>query len=959
MSLPVVPCRAAPSLAWLVSLLMIANSPVAVLGQENTAGPGPEIAIKAGERGPGSPDGEKKFRDFAEVTKNAEVFNGLFKLYKKDQHLYAAIKPNQFGETYLGPMMLARGMAMSGMPLNFGDEWVLSFKRVGDAVQLIRKNIYYEADRGTPLAKAVEQNYTDSILMSLPIVTINEGTQEVLIDLADIYLTNFAQLPFGETDRGRTTWHKIKAFDNNLELQVEATFRSPMGGSRGREGDGVIDPRGVTVIIHYSLMKRPEAGYQPRYADYRVGHFISATKDFSSNNPDHQFRRRVNRWRLEKADPKATLSAPKKQIVWWVENTVPHEYRPYVEGGILEWNKAFEKIGFRNAIGVRWQNSSDEFDAEDTNYCTFRWITTPNTFAMSGLRADPITGEMIDGDVIFDASWVRHWKDEYALLTGQSATANGPPQVLASGHILSPIMAAHSGYGLPVPRPQTHKTLTDPHTGMVQGELEVIPDNRGPLHTAMNRRLAGHGHAFCQCALAKQQEYSLAAMILAAGSADDPKAGAAKKLELPEEFIGNAIKEVVMHEVGHSLGLRHNFKASAMLSLDEINDPAVTKEKGMAGSVMDYNPLNIAKPGAKQGDYVMTTIGPYDYWAIEYAYKPIDGNEEEELKKIAARSSAPELTYATDEDMYLSNDPLVHAYDLGKDPLAYAQSRLDLTRGLLADLDQKIVADGESWSRLRQGFLVLVSQYGNAAYLAAANVGGQYVSRDAKGGEKPHDPVTPVDGDTQRASIKFLCDNVLAEDALKFSPAILRRLGTENWYHWGAEGGGSEAAGINLYDYIQGIQRIAFSACLAPDVLQRVQSQALLLDDPSKALKIDEIFRAFTDNVFAELKGDKGGDVSLIRRNLQRDYCERLFRMVLGAPKSPYGDMFAYVLLSSDGAYPADARNLARLHLKEIQQGLEKALANATLSDGAKAHYEQLKDQIAKVFAAELVANSP
>ena len=87
-----------------------------------------------------------------------------------------------------------------------------------------------------------------------------------------------------------------------------------------------------------------------------------------------------------------------------VEDTVPHEYRPYVEQGILEWNKAFEKIGFRNALGVRWQNERDDFDPEDINYCTFRWITTSSTFAMSGLRANPLDGEMIDGDVIFDAS---------------------------------------------------------------------------------------------------------------------------------------------------------------------------------------------------------------------------------------------------------------------------------------------------------------------------------------------------------------------------------------------------------------------------------------------------------------------------------------------------------------------------------------------------------------------------
>lgn len=953
------------SYLWIISgVLTLAP---AVFAQEQ-GGPPPELAAKIAEMmAKGDQSEEKKeFPKFADVTKGAEVMDGLFKLYRKDRHLYAAIKPNQFGEQFLGPMVLARGLAMSGTPLNFGDEWVLSFKRVGNDVQLIRKNIYYEAEQGTPLAKAVEQNYTDSILMSLPIATINEGTQEVLIDLADIYLTNFAQLPFGEVSRNRTTWHKVKAFEKNIELQVEATFESRgmfFGMGPGFMADGVVDPRGITVVIHYSLMKRPESGYRPRYADYRVGYFISATKDFSLDNPQSQFRRRVNRWRLEKSDPKAKLSPPKKQIVWWVENTVPHEYRPYVESGILEWNKAFERIGFRNAIGVRWQNAGDEFDAEDTNYCTFRWITTPNTFAMSGLRADPISGEMIDGDVIFDASWVRAWKDDYALLTGQASQGqfSSGMHVLAQGEIISPIMAARYGFGLPVPNPKTRQKLIDPQSGLPSGQFDLVPEHAGPLHALMHQRITGNGHAFCQCALAKRQEYSLAAMVLAMNSEDAPKSteeGEKKKLELPPEFIGNAIKEVVMHEVGHSLGLRHNFKASSIRSMDEINDPAITSTKGMAGSVMDYNPLNISRKGAKQGEYVMTSIGPYDYWAIEYAYKPVEGNEDEELRKIAARSPEPDLVFATDEDMYLSSDPLVNTYDLSNDPLAYAKDRLALSQELLVDLEKKIVADGESWSRLRQGFMVLISQFGNSAYLSSAYVGGQHVARDAKGGQGARDPVTPVDGDKQREALKFLCDNILSESAFKFPPALLRKMGTETWYHTLSNSFG-QPAGINLLEYVSGIQRIPLSMCLSSDVLNRLQGQQLMVDDPRKALSMEEVFQAFTDSIYAELKDDKATSISTIRRNLQRDYCNRLCRMVIGERRSSMNDLYPYAVFAIASPVPADARNIARMHLKDIQQKLDTKIAAASLDAGSKAHLEQLKDQITKVFAAELEAGSP
>src|SRR5262249_38677353 len=154
-----------------------------------------------------------------------------------------------------------------------------------------------------------------------------------------IFLTDFAQLGFGALDRNRTTWHKIKAFPNNLEIEVEATF----GGYGGRYfffggGDrGAHHPR-RTLIIPYSPAQLPDSGYRPRFADDRVGHFLNMTKDFGSNDPDGPNVRMITRWRLEKSDPKAKLSPPKKQIVWYVEDTVPHENRPYVEEGIREWN---------------------------------------------------------------------------------------------------------------------------------------------------------------------------------------------------------------------------------------------------------------------------------------------------------------------------------------------------------------------------------------------------------------------------------------------------------------------------------------------------------------------------------------------------------------------------------------------------------------------------------------------
>ncbi|HYO25722.1 MAG TPA: zinc-dependent metalloprotease, partial [Lacipirellulaceae bacterium] len=917
-----------------------------------------------------------KFKEFSEVTKEAKKIEGLFDLYHKDQHLYANLTAGDMGRPFLAPMSVARGAGSAGMALNFDEQWVIAFQRVGDYVHLIRKNLRYEAPKGTPLEKAVQQNYTDSVLMALPIVSENAPGGGVLIDLADIFFTDFADLSVGGLDRSRASWHKIKAYPENLELQVNVTFNSnPMG--MGSDGDyGYIDPRGVTLVMHYSIVQMPDAGYRPRLADQRVGYFLNATKDFGTEDPDTTFVRRINRWRLEKADPSAELSVPKKQIVWWVEDTVPHEYRPYVEEGILEWNKAFEKIGFRNALSVRWQNDRDEFDPEDINYCTFRWVTTPVTFAMSNVRSNPITGEMIDGDVIFDASWIRFWQQEHAYLVGAS-TDDGDDDddeddkatLLGTGEILSPMMASQYGYGMPMSvrgrlgGASTHAALRGERT------LAAIPGNWSSFHTALSRKASNTGCcAACQYTASMQGQFRMAAISLAARGSG---------IELPEEMLGQVIKSVVMHEVGHSLGLRHNFRASTMLSLKDLHDTSITRKKGLVGSVMDYTPVNIARKGETQGDYATTTLGPYDYWAIEYAYKPISGDEKEELKKIASRSPQEGYEYATDEDLYDSYDPRVNLYDLGSDSLEFAKHRIALAGDVLEDMDDKLVKDGESWARLRPAFVTIMQQYGDAAYLAMRYVGGRHVSRDARG-KDAKDPVVPVAGDEQRKALKFVAEHILVDNPVPMRPELLRRVTSEHWMHWGSDSSISESRiAVPYYEYVQAIQNIAMSEAFGSSArLGMIESNEALADEDSKPLRAAEVFRTFTDAVWSDLKGvakqaaakaendakaeagdeaeedaddddssndsddDEADDdsnddedeavklaITKVRRNMQRTYLQYLITIALG-PKYDSGSLAYALFASASSPYPADARSLARQHLKEIHGLIRETLAN-------------------------------
>jgi Met-zincin/Domain of unknown function (DUF5117)/Domain of unknown function (DUF5118) len=960
------------------------------------------------------------FQDFNVVTQGAEKIEGLFTLHKKGDHLYAEIQPMQFNQTLLVPVTIARGMASAGMPVG-DDDMVLIFRRMGDRIQLVRRNIHFKAT-GSGLDKSVQQNYTDSVLMALPIIAINQMRGgAALIDFSDIFMTDFAQLGLGMVDRSRSSWSKVKGFHNNMELEVETTFS---GGGR-RYGmmsgsDSVADHRGITLVIHYSLMKTPDFGYHTRVADDRVGHFLSATKDFGVTDPDTNFVRLVNRWRLEKANPRAKLSPPRKQIVWYVEDTVPIEYRPYVEEGIREWNKAFEKIGFKDAIAVRWEEAGrDDFDPEDTNYCTFRWITSDGAYAMSCLRASPITGEMIDGDVIFDSAFIRYWKQEYALLFGNTTAANGEPRStpLAVGEVISPILAAKMGYGQPISQALLGMDALGKNTN--QMVAEVVPADQNLLSWQLAKNLARGNRGFCQFQSGFQHDFGLA-MIASAVDAQAPQdptdkdevkdiglnpfaldqptappstppASTAKdkdnkdkpkdkdkekvekkkpepKDELPEEFVGQAIKHIVMHEVGHSLGLRHNFKSSTMLTADQLNDTTITRSKGLVGSVMDYSPVNIAPKGKKQGDYYSTTLGPYDYWAIEYAYKPADGDEASELKKIAARAPEHDLVYATDEDLFLNDDPYVNLWDLGADPCEFGKQRIALAAELLKNLDGRVIKDGESWARTRRAFGILLSQWGDGAALASGYIGGQSVSRDHKADKDARDPIVPVPGTKQRECLKFLTDAILSDKAFQFSPTLLRRLGTERWMHWGSNSFFGPGVDISVLERILGIQKIVLSHALSSQTLARLENQQLQANAGADPLRIDEVFRSLTDGIWSDLDHLPSGKdekfvLSTIRRNLQREYLRRLSGMVLGSGGSPYGDSVGYIVFMRGGssAVPADARALARLHLKEISSRINKTLETTTLKidDTSRAHLEESRHRITKVLEANLDQREP
>jgi hypothetical protein len=636
---------------------------------------------------------------------------------------------------------------------------------------------------------------------------------------------------------------------------------------------------------------------------------------------------------LQRADGSAwkeggKLVPPKKKIVFWIEKSVPDEYRAHVRDGILEWNKAFAKIGFRDAIEVRQQENED-FDPEDINYNTFRWITNDRGYAMGPSRANPLTGEIFDADIVFDASMVRYYRREAAIFGGSAALDD-----------ISPIRAQQRGLGL---------GALDLQGG--DGGWDERPGQKIDPFTRARFRAITTG--VCECGPCLKRELNLLAMAIALRDTGTAPPGSQTGV-LSDELIGQAIKETAMHEVGHTLGLRHNFKASTMLDNKDLHNNAITRTRGLVGSVMDYNPVNLAPKGVKQGDYFTSTIGPYDYWAIEYAYRPLAGGtdgEYAELKKIASKGALPGHDYSTDEDLLTSSDPYVNTWDLGSDPMKFAQDRILLAEELLGKLADRGTKAGEGFQHTRQGFHMLLQVYGDGAHLISKFIGGVSMHRDHAGDAKGRDPFVVVPPDRQRAALKFLQEHILTDRPFRFSPKLLRRLGSDRWVHWGSANGIRGPVEFPLHERILAIQKVVLEHTLDAAVLTRIQDNSLKHDPDQRVKPFEqaEVFRGLTDAIWSvPVNGDRDGkkqvDLSIIRRNLQREYVKGLTHLVLASASAP-----------------PDARSLARMHLKDINARISKLLADRNISadDTNRAHLQETSERISKVLGASMQFTEP
>jgi hypothetical protein len=823
---------------------------------------------------------KKELPSFEETIKECEKLEGLFSFYVKEDEgkVLMEIMPDQFEKIFL--CSLTR-QAAEGYYFDSGAMmWQFPFllKRVGKRVQLIHKNVRFRADERSPIRKAVERGVSDSIIGSAKVESKPHPDKgSILVDAKGFFVQDIAMVAYSLSEWAKAEYsfdeensyiELIKPYQQNVEIEVAIHFKS----TKPKSAYTVADSRSFFHRYHYSLSAIPETDYRPRLGDDRVGHFLTMYQDYTDLTRETPYVRYVERWHLEKADPDAELSPPKKPIVFWLENTIPPEYREAVKEGILLWNKAFERIGFKDAIQVKEQPEDADWEAGDIRYNTIRWIVHPGgSYAVGPSRANPFTGEIYHADIRIGADMIR----------------------AAFGEL---------------------EEFVDPVSLDVDRQP---PESSLPGKRSFEAILSNH-----QMGLALHAAFGWHLLSAREGiTPDDPKA---------KEYLHDFIVHLVAHEVGHTLGLRHNFKGSILHPVDKLQDKELTATTGLTSSIMDYVPVNIAPEGVEQGHYWQTTLGPYDYWAIEYAYKPIDATtpeeELEELERIASKVADPELPYGTDEDAFfgpMGIDPTCNRWDLGEDVLEYHKKQIALAKELWSKVEEHFAKPGTRYQKIRRAFGYGLAQYRIAAMNVPKYIGGIYHRRDHigdPGGRLPFEPVPPS---KQREVLEFLATEFFGPDAFKFSPGLLNKLAPERFWDFQDTVWRMERIDYPLHEVVISIQRRILNHLYHPILLSRLLDIELRYGEGEDKFTMAEMFQRLREAIWSELEGPT--NINSFRRALQREHLAKLIELVL----------------KPGGRTPQDASSLARMDLIAIKDGVERALSEGEIDAYTRAHLDE------------------
>lgn len=612
--------------------------------------------------------------DFEKIASESNlVSRGMFNVYAQDGKYYFEIPVSLLQRDMLVVNKLQRvPFELNDAGVNRGTNYEtqmirFEWNKEEKKIRVRQSRPLPESPENDAITRSVRDNFISPLIADFKLEACNADSTAVIIQINDIYdgsetsINNvFDNINLGTSaikDLSRIM--SIKAFPNNIVATSELT-------TKVREGMSAVN---VTVEVSSSLVLLPEKPMMGRLDDPKVGYFTKDLLYFSDSQQKTEEKKYITRWRLEpkledrEAYLRGELVEPEKPIVFYIENSTPYRWRKYIKQGIEDWQVAFERAGFKNAIIAKELPDSIAANADDINYSVVTYAASSKANAMGPSILDPRSGEILEADIMW-------WHNVLGML-------------------------------------QEWITV---QTGVVR------PEARG--------------------------------------------------VRLPDELMGDAMRFVACHEVGHSLGLRHNMIASWTFPTDSLRSKTFTDRMNTtSSSIMDYARFNyVAQPG--DGVTALSPhIGPYDMFAIEYGYrwygKETPEAEKDLLADFLSRHTDRLYKYSEAQDVRDAVDPRAQNEDLGDDAVRSSLLGIENLKRIVPQIIQWTTTGekGQTYEEASRLYYAVINQWNNYLYHVLANIGGIYIENTVVGdGQKTY---TFVEKEKQQAALKFLLDEVL------------------------------------------------------------------------------------------------------------------------------------------------------------------------------------------------------
>ena len=662
-----------------------------------------------------------------------------------------------------------------------------------------------------------------------------------VIDVARLLLTASTDLidarmagpqGLGMQDPSRALVNQVKVFPENVEVRSTLTFSSTPFPTFVPGAPPVMPSMAVnpsrTAILHYSLAMLPEKPMQGRFADQRVGFFTERFQEYGGARSGVRFREFITRFRLEKKNPAEEISDVVKPITFYIAPEVPAKWRKYLKAGVEDWQGAFEKAGYRQAIIASDppdKKTDPNWDAEDARYSVIRWVAQPVANAMGPSVHDPRSGEVVSAHIVF-------WHDILRVM----------------------------------------EQLYFAQSGSADKRVTTLP--------------------------------------------------------LSDEVLGELLRYVTSHEVGHTLGLRHNHRASTAYAVKDLRNPAFADKEGTVASIMAYGRFNsVAQPQDGVTRFV-PQIGPYDIHAVVWGYKSLakKSSDEEvpELDLLAARAINDTRLAFGGEDMAAFFDPDVQTENIGKERIKATKLSLASLERAAARLVPATTKLGEDETVLRQTYNMLVNQRLNYVASVIKMIGGVRETRFLGG--RGGDSFVRATKDEQRAAIRYLLDEGLTTPKWLVQPALLNR--------------------IRIFNVSQSVvrgQTLLLQEMMSPIRFRLLEDAQMMA--PGSGLSANQYLNTLRGGVFRELNA-AAPVVDVYRRELQKMYLDQLIGFSGEVQRiTNFNSFMAFVL--SDVS--VDLRPAALQALRDLQRDARAAVGK-TRDEPTRLHLTHIDREIEQIL---------